>query len=101
VTAVYRRIVEKEKGSGPSTDEDHAARVHGAFDSLQEQVAGRLDAGSRESLAALRTAATQRDAAGMRAELAGVQQRHGWLYRELAEHPQVATLLDEFALWGL
>jgi hypothetical protein len=98
---VYRRIVEEKEGSGPSTDPAHAARVHGAFDSLQERVAGRLDAGTRKSLAALRTAAARRDAAGMRAELEGVQQRHGWLYRELAEHPQVATLLDELALWGL
>lgn len=84
----------------PPDDSDHAARVHGAFDSLQQRLAGRLDAESRESLAALRTAAAERNAVQVRAELTGVQERHGWLYRELAEHPEIATLLDELALWG-
>lgn len=84
----------------PSEPSEHAARVHGAFDSLQERLAGRLDSETQESLSALRSAAAQRNAEQMRAELTDVQQRHGWLYRELAEHPEVATLLDELALWG-
>jgi len=30
-----------------------------------------------------------------------LRERHGWLYKELAEHPRVAQLLDELALFGL
>ena len=85
----------------PPGDTDHAARVHGAFDSLQERLGGRLDPAARQSLTALRAAAAGKDAGRMRSELEGVKERHGWLYRELAEHPQIAMLLDELALWGL
>lgn len=84
----------------PPEPADHAARVHGAFDSLQQRVADRLDPETRESLAALRSAAAEGNAGQIRAELTDVQKRHGWLYRELAEHPEVATLIDELALWG-
>src|SRR5262249_39706312 len=98
---VYRRIVQEKEGPGPSTDPEHAARVHGAFDSLQERLAGRLDAGSREALAAGGGAAGRGDAGGRGGERDGAQQRQGWLSRERAEHPQVATLLDELALGGL
>jgi hypothetical protein len=101
---VYRQSVDERSRPDADPDpsnSDHAKRVHGAFDALQERLAGRLDTGARESLTALRTAAARRDAGRMRAELEGVQQHHGWLYRELAEHPQVAMLLDELALWGI
>ena len=90
-----------EDRPSPPEPADHASRVHGAFDSLQERLAGRLDDRSRESLAALRAAAAEKNAERMRSELDDVRQRHGWLYRELAEHPQIAMLLDELALWGL
>ena len=89
-----------QESTRPPEDSEHAARVHGAFDALQERLDGRLDEQSRESLAALRTAAAEKNATQLRAELTTVQERHGWLYRELAEHPQIATLLDELALWG-
>ena len=48
----------------------------------------------------LREAAANKDAGKVREHMGEVQQRHGWLYRELAEHPGIATLLDELALWG-
>jgi Tfp pilus assembly protein PilO len=89
-----------QESTRPPNDSEHATRVHDAFDALQERLAGRLDDQSRESLAALRAAAAEKNAEQMRAELTAVQERHGWLYRELAEHPEIATLLDELALWG-
>jgi Tfp pilus assembly protein PilO len=48
----------------------------------------------------MQTSVSPRELEQMRAELTAVQERHGWLYRELAEHPEIATLLDELALWG-
>jgi hypothetical protein len=36
----------------------------------------------------------------MRESLSAVRDRHGWLYRELAEHPELSNLLNELALWG-
>jgi hypothetical protein len=36
----------------------------------------------------------------MRTHMESLREQHGWLYKELAAHPQVATLLDELALWG-
>lgn len=85
----------------PSTSpDDHADRVREAFDSLREKLGERLDADAEESIAKLRDAAAQKDAEKLRGHLGEVQERHGWLYRELAEHPGIATLLDELALWG-
>jgi hypothetical protein len=80
--------------------EDHGARVESAFDELHRKVGDRLDTDSRRTLEDLRSAASARDAAKLREGLTSVQERHGWLYRELAEHPAVSNLLNELALWG-
>jgi hypothetical protein len=48
----------------------------------------------------MRRAANDRDREGLRQQLTEAKEKHGWLYRELAEHPALATLLDELALWG-
>jgi hypothetical protein len=48
----------------------------------------------------LRDAASRKDREGLREHLTEAKERHGWLYRELAAHPELATLLDELALWG-
>jgi hypothetical protein len=83
----------------PPSD-DHSARVQEAFDSFHQKVGDRLDGGARESVERLREAAASRDAEKMRERMGEVREQHGWLYRELAEHPAIATLLDELALWG-
>jgi hypothetical protein len=80
--------------------EAHEARVREAFDALHRCVGPRLDERSRGTLEGIRTAASRRDAEGLRRELTAAQTEHGWLYRELAEHPAVANLLNELALWG-
>ncbi|HYX21735.1 MAG TPA: hypothetical protein VFA98_12895 [Thermoanaerobaculia bacterium] len=80
--------------------EDHAERVHASFDALDRQVGGRLDPDARAAIDRVRTAAAERDAEAMRTHMESLRERHGWLYNELAAHPQVATLLDELALWG-
>jgi hypothetical protein len=82
-------------------DDEHAARVHESFDSLQEKVGGKLDADQREALERLRAAAQARDGDALRKGLKELRDRHSWVYRELAEHPRVANLLDELALLGL
>ena len=71
-----------------------------AFDAFHEKLGGRLDGAARESVEKIREAAAAKDAEGVREQMGEVKERHGWLYRELAEHPEVATLLDELALWG-
>jgi hypothetical protein len=83
----------------PPSD-DHSARVQEAFDSFHQKLGDRLDSGARESVERLREAAASRDAEKLREHLGEVREQHGWLYRELAEHPAIATLLDELALWG-
>jgi hypothetical protein len=80
--------------------EDHAGRVHASFDALHQQVEGRLDPASRTAIENVRNAAAQGDRDSMRAHMENLREQHGWLYKELAAHPQVATLLDELALWG-
>jgi len=82
-------------------DDDHAARVRESFDSLNEKVGGRLDVGQRQAIEKLRAAAQARDGEALRKGLKELRDTHGWLYRELAEHPRVANLLDELALLGL
>ncbi len=83
----------------PPPDE-HASRVRESFDALHAQVGERLDAEGRAAIEKLRTAAVSKDGAALRAGLNELRERHGWLYRELAAHPKVATLLDELALLG-
>jgi hypothetical protein len=82
------------------TSDDHASRVHEGFDALHETVGGRLDDASREAIEKLRSAATARDGDALRSGLEELRDRHGWLYRELAAHPKLATLIDELALLG-
>lgn len=81
-------------------DGDHEKRVASAFDTLHRKVGDRLDDDSRKTLEDMRSAAAARDAEKLRDGISTVRDRHGWLYRELSEHPDVATLLNELALWG-
>lgn len=81
-------------------DEQHETRVRDAFDALHRRVGARLNDESRTSFEGLRAAASRKDPETLRRELTSVQEQHGWLYRELAEHPAVANLLNELALWG-
>ena len=88
-------MVEKEK------PDKHQARVRQAFDAFSSTLGDRLDAGARESVDRVREAAEAGDGEKLRDHLNDLSRRHGWLYRELASHPEVATLLDELALLGL
>ncbi len=89
-----------EAGGPPPEYDEHAARVQEAFDAFHEKVGAKLDGEARESVDKLRQAAAEKDAEKFREHMGQVQEKHGWLYRELAEHPAIATLLDELALWG-
>ncbi len=80
--------------------DEHASRVQESFDALHEQVGDRLDEAGRRAIEKVRAAAAAKDAEALRAHLADLRERHGWLYKELAAHPRVATLIDELALLG-
>ncbi len=84
-----------------NSSDEHASRVRRSFDALHDQVGGRLDASSREVMDRLRAAASAKDGEALRGGLKDLRDRHGWLYRELAAHPQLASLIDELALIGL
>ena len=84
--------------TGP--DKEHETRVHEAFDAFLGQHGERLDEDGHNLLGQMRDAASQKSPEKLREHLTEAKQRHGWLYRELASHPQLATLLDELALWG-
>jgi hypothetical protein len=86
---------------GEPPADDHAKRVHESFDALHKQVGDRMDPAGRDAIEKIRTAAASKDAAALRAHLAELEERHGWLYKELAAHPRLANLLDELALLGL
>jgi hypothetical protein len=87
-----------DPGSPPP--DEHEARVHEAFDAFHEKLGTRLEGPALESVERIRKAAAERDAEKMREQMTTIQEHHGWLYRELAEHPAIANLLDELALWG-
>lgn len=89
-----------ENRSGTPPPGEHEARVQEAFDAFHEKLGSRLDGEAKESVERIRTAAAEKDAEKVREQMTAVQEQHGWLYRELAEHPAIATLLDELALWG-
>ena len=84
----------------PPGNDNHVERVHASFDALNQKVGRHLDADARTAIEKVRTAAVERDRDAMREHMDALRERHGWLYKELAAHPQVATLLDELALWG-
>jgi hypothetical protein len=83
-----------------SRDDPHAQRVQGAFDSFLGRHGARLDREGRTLVDDMREAASRRDRERLRTQLGEAKERHGWLYQELAAHPELATLLDELALWG-
>ena len=89
-----------EKTPHPGDDDAHSLRVHGAFDSLDARVGDRLDPEARGHVDRLRDAAARRDSEELRSHLTSVQEKHGWLYRELAAHPEISELFNELALWG-
>jgi len=82
------------------SDDPHRVRVDAAFASFADRHGDRLDAPGQGLLDRLRSAAADKDRERLRAHLTEAKEKHGWLYRELAEHPALATLLDELALWG-
>ena len=84
----------------PGSKDAHRDRVGAAFDSFLGSHGEKLDERGQGLLQRLRDAASEQDAEGLRRHLTEAKERHGWLYRELASHPQLATLLDELALWG-
>jgi len=87
-----------EKDTG--RDAAHESRVREAFDSFVGEKSEGLDDRGHGLLERLREAAANRDRERLREHLTEAKEQHGWLYRELAAHPQLATLLDELALWG-
>ena len=90
-------MTEDDPGKNGALDGDRVAK---AFADLHRKVVDRLDEGSRRTFDDLRSAADAGDTERMRESLTAVQERHGWLYRELAEHPEISNLLNELALWG-
>ncbi|HWZ86300.1 MAG TPA: hypothetical protein VN032_08865 [Thermoanaerobaculia bacterium] len=81
--------------------DDHASRVQASFDALRAKVEPKLDDASREAIERVRAAAASKDVAALRTHVEDLKERHGWLYKELATHPRIASLLDELALLGL
>jgi hypothetical protein len=88
-------------GDAKPPSDGHETRVSESFDALHAQVGGRLDDAGRDAIGRIRSAAAARDTAALRTHLDELRERHGWLYKELAEHPRIAQLLDELALFGL
>lgn len=84
----------------PLGDEYHD-RVNSAFDDLDAKLGDRATPEARASFANLRAATLEKNAARLREHLDEVKQKHGWLWEELAAHPRVAALVNEFALIGL
>ena len=65
------------------------------------QVGERLDYAGHGAIQRIRLAFASKDTASLKSHLAELRESHGWLYKELAEHPRIAQLLDELALFGL
>jgi hypothetical protein len=84
----------------PPAGDDHEKRVEKAFDSFHETLGEKADA-SREALQKLKEATAARDVSAMRNELHAVKEEHGWLFEEMAKHPDLAALVNELARLGL
>jgi hypothetical protein len=92
-----------EKTTRPGPDDAEAARkgrVAEAFNNLHQTLGDSLPHPARESLEKLRDAVAAQDAEQARRHLQDVKEKHGWLYTQLAEHPEVTALINELAIWG-
>jgi hypothetical protein len=92
-----------EKTTPPGPEDAVAARkgrVAEAFEDLHQALGDSLPHPARESLEKLRDAVAAQDAERARQHLLEVKEKHGWLYTQLAEHPEVAALINELAIWG-
>ena len=90
---------EKTIPPGPG-DAARKGRVAEAFNDFHQTLGDSLPHPARESLEKLRDAVAAQDAEQARRHLLDVKEKHGWLYTQLAEHPEVAALINELAIWG-
>lgn len=89
---------EQEKGVGEAAD--HEQRVHEAFDTLKADLGDRAGGEDAEAIERLREAALRKDAGEVRQSLDVLARANSWLHEELIQHPKIANLIDELALWG-
>lgn len=90
-----------EKKPLPETDAAaRSGRVAEALGDLHQALGDSLSQPARESLEKLRHAVAAGDRDRAREHLREVQEKHGWLYNQLASHPEIAALLNELAIWG-
>jgi hypothetical protein len=93
-------VKKRRPGKEPDLPKDHARRVSSAFEDLDKRLPQPVSAEAREKIDGLREAVAAGDSTKARAHLSEVKQRHGWLYTELASHPEISALINELALWG-
>ena len=88
----------------PREEDDAGAgrqgRVSEAFKAFHQALPNPLPDPARDSLEKLREAVAAKDAARVREHLQDVKEKHGWLYTRLAEHPEIAAMINEMAIWG-
>lgn len=88
---------QQENGAGKA---DHEQRVHEAFDTLKADLGDRAAGGDAETIEKLREAALRKDANEVREHLDVLAKANSWLHSEMVQHPKIARLIDELALWG-
>ncbi len=90
-----------EKKPRPETDTAaRNGRVAEALGDLHQALGDTLSPPASESLQKLRDAVAAGDREKAREHLQDVREKHGWLYNQLANHPEVAALINELAIWG-
>ena len=89
-----------EKAHRPETDAARNGRVADALGDLHQALGDSLSQPARESLQKLRDAVAAGDRDKAREHLLEVREKHGWLYNQLANHPEIAAVVNELAIWG-
>jgi hypothetical protein len=89
---------EREKQGEPAAE--HERRVHEAFDALNADLGDRAEGGAKEEIERVREAALRKNASEVRERLDMMERANSWLHSEMLQHPKIASLIDELALWG-
>ena len=96
---VFMDPEQNQNSEQPNADRDHAGRVSGAFESLEQTLGPRFTE-EEQRVRGIRQAALKRDRAEVEKHLATAKRESSWLYDELMKHPGVSAIMRELSIMG-
>jgi hypothetical protein len=80
--------------------DDHAVRVHQAFDTFHKSVGDRVSKEDEMRVLGIREAAAERDKARVEEHIEKTKEKSNWIVEELAKHPEISSIFRELSIMG-